>query len=95
MLCSHQLREVGEVLVHVRQLGEICGVKAHEVRAYAIRNLMPSDLSISERRRWRREYVSYLFKEQLIDRRCRPAGTRLSEASRTGAQVASAGRRQR
>jgi hypothetical protein len=74
MLCSHQLREVGEVLVHVRQLGEICGVKAHEVRAYGIRNLMPSDLSISERRQWKREYVSYLFREEIIAARCPACG---------------------
>ena len=74
MLCRHQLREVGEVLLHVRRLGELCSVKAHEVRSYGIRNLMLSDLNAAERRQWRRDYVSYLFKEQLIDRRCSTCG---------------------
>jgi hypothetical protein len=81
MLCSHQLREVSEVLEHVRHLGEMCSVKSHEVRIYGIRNLMPHDLSDRERRQWRRDYIEYLFREEIIAARCPACGHHATRAN--------------
>ena len=66
MLCGHQLREVGEMLYHARHLGRICGVMAHEVKA--------CNLSVADLTQWKRVYVRFLFRENIIEARCPTCG---------------------
>jgi hypothetical protein len=77
------------VLEHVRHLGEMCSVKSHEVRALGIRNLMPHDLTDAERRQWRRDYIEYLFREGMIDRRCSACGHDAGQCRRSRSQYSS------
>jgi hypothetical protein len=47
---------------------------AHEVKANNLNHLMPCNLSVADRMQWRRNYVRFLFRERLVNRRCPTCG---------------------
>jgi hypothetical protein len=80
-LCQHQARDARNLFFHARQLGRRFSVTADEVRTLGLTTLMPCDLPAAERRKWRRDYVSYLFREKIIEARCAACGHHATRAN--------------